>query len=339
MIDVPTKGKKYVLEHHFNGLPTLENFKLVDVDIPELQTGEILVEALFFSVDPYMRPYSARLLQEGSTMIGSQVAKVVATKNGEYPLGTRLVGYWGWSTHTVVNPSNVATGMIGSFTHFPDIGSLSPSLGLGAIGMPGNTAYFGLLEICQPKEGDVVVVTGAAGAVGSLVGQIAKIKGCYVIGFAGSDDKVKWLVDELGFDKAYNYKTADWDKSLKEAAPKGVDCYFDNVGGLLSTTIRNHMKDFGRISVCGSISTYNDKTPTMAPACEAAFVFKQLKMEGFLVGRWMSRWMEGLSQMTKWIQEGKIKVRETYTDGFENMPQAFIDMLNGVNTGKAIIKA
>lgn len=253
-------------------------------------------------------------------------------------MGTRLVGYWGWSTHSVVNPNNVATGMIGSFTHFPDIGNLSPSLGLGAIGMPGNTAYFGFLEICQPKEGDVVVVTGAAGAVGSLVGQIAKIKGCHVIGFAGSDDKVKWLVDEVGFDKAYNYKTADWDKCLKEAAPNGVDCYFDNVGGLLSTTIRNNMKDFGRISVCGSISTYNDKTPTMAPACEAAFVFKQLKMEGFLVGRWKSRWMEGLSQMTKWIQEGKIKVKETYTEGFEQMPQAFIDMLNGVNVGKAIIK-
>lgn len=231
--------------------------------------------------------------------------------------------------------------MMGAIQKLPDLGGLSPSLGLGAIGMPGNTAYFGFLEICQPKPGDVVVISGAAGAVGSLVGQIAKIKGCYVIGFAGHDDKVKWLVEELGFDKAYNYKTADWTASLKEAAPNGVDCYFDNVGGPFSSTVRNHMKDFGRISVCGAISVYNDDpfNPTVAPCAEPNFVFKQIKMEGFLVSRWIDRWQEGLTAMAQWISEGKIKVRETYTEGFEKMPEAFMGMMTGTNTGKAIIKA
>lgn len=333
-------AKRFSLVRHFEGLPTKDNFKLEDQELPELQDDEILVEALYFSVDPYMRPYVARLLKPGDTMIGGQVGKVIASKDKEYPVGEMLMTYSGWRTLTILNPKKmVGKDMMQSIFRLPNMGNLSPSLGLGAIGMPGNTAYFGFLELCQPKPGDVVVVSGAAGAVGSLVGQIAKIKGCYVIGYAGTDDKVKWLVDELGFDRAYNYKTVDWASSLKEAAPNGVDCYFDNVGGLFSTAVRDHMKLFGRISVCGSISTYNDQTPTMAPACEGAFVFKQLKMEGFLVQRWLNRWMEGLTQMTQWIQEGKIKARETHTDGFTKMPEAFIDMLTGGNTGKAIIKA
>lgn len=219
----------------------------------------------------------------------------------------------------------------------PELGSLSLGLGVGALGMPGNTAFFGFLEICQPKKGDVLVVSAAAGAVGSLVGQIGKIKGCKVIGFAGSDDKCEWLEKELGFDKAINYKTTDIAKSLKEAAPEGVDCYFDNVGGELSSIVIQQMRLFGRISVCGAISGYNDEEiQVVAP--QRFFIWNQLKMEGFIVHRWTDRWMEGINQMLEWIKEGKIKVEETVTDGFENMPQAFIDMLNGKNTGKALVK-
>lgn len=203
--------------------------------------------------------------------------------------------------------------------------------------MPGNTAYFGFLEICKPKEGETVVVTAAAGAVGCLVGQIAKIKGCHVIGFAGTDEKCKLLESEFGFDKAINYKVGDMTEELKKAAPKGVDCYFDNVGGELSSIIIEKMNFFGRISVCGSISGYNDQK-IMVPAPQIAFIFKQLTMEGFLVTRWADRWMEGIIQMLKWLQEGKIKYRETITDGFQNQPQAFIDMLQGKNIGKAIVK-
>ena len=203
--------------------------------------------------------------------------------------------------------------------------------------MPGNTAYFGLLEICQPKAGETVVVTGAAGAVGSLVGQIAKYKGCKVIGFAGSDDKCKWLEDELGFDKAINYKVGDLSKLLKEAAPKGVDCYFDNVGGEISATILEQMNLHGRISVCGAISGYNDQE-VQVPAPQKFFVFQQLKMEGFIVSKWSNRWIEGIQEVAKMIQSGNVKYHETITLGFEKMPQAFIEMLRGKNSGKAVVK-
>lgn len=315
-------------------------------ELPGLKDGEILCEALYLSVDPYMRPYSANW-PLGCTMKGGQVARVLESKNAKYPSGSMLVAYFGWRTHTVVNPDEqkskaAKTGdMFGMITQLPDLGNLSPSVGLGAVGMPGNSAYFGFLEICKPKAGDVVVVSGAAGAVGSLVGQIAKIKNCKVIGYAGSDDKVKYLVDELGFDYAFNYKkeAADkWKSSLKQSAPNGVDCYFDNVGGHLSTAIRSHMAPYGRISVCGAVSNYNETAPTMAPCPEPILVFRQIRMEGFLINRWVDRFDEGLLQMSQWIQEGKIKVKETQTEGFENMPKAFIDMLQGGNTGKAIIK-
>lgn len=203
--------------------------------------------------------------------------------------------------------------------------------------MPGNSAYYGFLDLCQPKEGEVVVVTAAAGAVGTIVGQIAKIKGCKVIGFAGSDDKCKWLEEELGFDKAINYKTGEVAKALQAAAPDGVDCYFDNVGGKLSHIIIDQMSMGGRISVCGAISVYNDQD-VMVPAFRT-FHRRQLRMEGFMNYRWIKQWMdEGMFVMLKWIQEGKIKYHETVTDGFENTSKCFIEMMSGKNVGKAIVK-
>lgn len=206
--------------------------------------------------------------------------------------------------------------------------------------MPGATAYFGFLEICKPKAGETVVVTGAAGAVGSLVGQIAKIKGCTVIGFAGSDDKVQWLEKELGFNKALNYKTVDVAKALKEAAPKGVDCYFDNVGGEISSIIISQMNEFGRVSVCGSISAYNEDPTKMPKATilQPSLVFKQLKIEGFIVWRWHDRWFEALSQLTEWIKDGKIIAKEHVTEGFDKVYDAFVGMLAGENHGKAVVK-
>nr|CAH7767876.1 unnamed protein product [Callosobruchus chinensis] len=202
-----------------------------------------------------------------------------------------------------------------------------------------NTAYFGFLELCQPKEGETVVVSGAAGAVGSIVGQIAKIKGCKVIGIAGSEEKGRWLVDELGFDHFINYKTQDIKAELKKLAPKGVDCYFDNVGGETTNNVMVNMNLFGRISMCGAISGYNGAPGKSSSIVQFPIVQKQLKVEGFIVTRWANRWMEGIDQLAKWIKEGKLKYRETVTDGFENMPKAFIDMLKGGNTGKAVVKA
>jgi prostaglandin reductase 1 len=243
----------------------------------------------------------------------------------------------GWRTHTIVNPKKIGAANEFYVLDF-DFGTLPESLALGSAGMPGNTAYFGFLEICQPKAGETVVISTAAGAVGSLVGQIAKIKGCRVIGFTSTDEKCKWLEQELGFDVAINYKTANLRKALKEAAPKGVDCYFDNVGGEISTIVIEQMNVFGRISVCGAISGYNDQE-IFVPAQQKFFIWNQLKMEGFLVPRWVDRWVEGVNQMLEWIKEGKIKYQETVTTGFENMPQAFIDLLDGKNVGKAIIKS
>lgn len=296
------------------------------------------MEAEYLSVDPYMRPYMASY-KPGVTMIGGQVAKILESKNAKYPTGAFIVGSFGWRTHTIVQPDvpNVSNPTF----LLPPLGKLPVSLGIGSLGMPGNTAYFGLLDLCQPKAGETIVVTGAAGAVGSLVGQIGKLKGCRVIGFAGSDEKCAWLEKELGFDKAINYKKGDMKAALREAAPKGVDCYFDNVGGELSSVIIFQMNPYGRIAVCGSISSYNLEAQDMPKVyiLQPQFVFKQLKMEGFLVWRWLDRWMEGITQIQKWIEGGQVKYHETITEGFENMPTAFIEMLRGANTGKAVIKA
>jgi len=330
-------GTRFVLKHHFVGMPKNEDFDLVEDNLPPLGDGHILIEALFLSVDPYMRPYVSRF-SPPMTMIGSGVYKVTESRDSAYPVGGTLVGNIGWVKKGVVNSKEIKD----QLRLIPDamIKGISPSLLLGACGMPGNTAYFGFLELCQPKSGETVVVNGAAGAVGSLVGQIAKIKGCKVIGFAGSDKKCEWLTKELGFDKAYNYKTTDVDVVLKEGAPNGVDCFFDNVGGIDATkVINNHMNTFGRISGCGAISGYNDSTPVTIPSTQGAMVFKQLKYEGFIVGRWLNCWMEGIQQMAQWIKEGKVKTEETVVNGFENMPDAFKGLFTGANVGKMVVKA
>lgn len=203
--------------------------------------------------------------------------------------------------------------------------------------MPGNTAYFGTTELLKPKSGETIAITGAAGAVGTLVGQLAKLRGCRVIGFAGTDDKCKWIENEYGFDKAINYKSPDLYKQFKEASPKGVDMFFDNVGGEVSSMIFSRMNDYGRVAVCGAIASYNSDIPKVN-AVQTMFVFKQLKMEGFLVWRWSDRWLEGITEMGKLVEDGALKYHETVTEGFENLPQAFIDMLRGKNYGKAIVK-
>jgi prostaglandin reductase 1 len=330
------RAKKFIYSTAFKGDPKLSDFTLEEEDLPELKDEEILIEAQFLSVDPYMSAYM-RNSPTNVLMIGGQVAKVIESKNEKYQKGTFVYAHVGWRNLTIVNPKDHKANM--AFYALPDnFEGLSPSLGVGILGAPGNTAYFGFLELCKPQPGETVVVTGAAGAVGSLVGQIAKIKGCKVIGFAGSDEKCKWLEDELKFDKAINYKVGNMAEALKKAAPGGVDCYFDNVGGELSSIIIHQMKLRGRISVCGSISGYSGNK-IMVPDPQKMFVFNQLKMEGFIVSRWDSQWMEGLTQMAKWVHEGKLKYHETFTNGFENMPKAFIEMLNGKNTGKAVVRA
>merc|ERR1719361_2323782 len=278
-----------------------------------------------------MLPYT-KSMTPPLTMIGSSVALVEESRNSKYPKGSSVISYAGWVERAVVNPESKASKMPMCVPAPPLPPAINPSLLLGACGMPGNTAYFGFLEICQPKAGETVVVTGAAGAVGSLVGQIAKIKGCHVIGFAGTDDKCQTLFKKYGFDKAYNYKKISAKDALKDGAPKGVDCFFDNVGGEDAVTVIKHMNKFGRITLCGAISTYNAVgEPTKVSATNADFIGNELKMEGIMVTRWANRWFEGIKQMGAWIKDGKIKVDETIVEGFEKMPDAFIGLFQGSN--------
>lgn len=268
--------------------------------------------------------------------------RVLESRNPNFPTGAHVCGTFGWRTHTVFNPITYKTNVPSVPPYvLPSFGELPLSLGLGLLGLPGNTAYFGFTEICQPKPGEIVVVSGAAGAVGNMVGQIAKIKGCKVIGIAGSDEKCKWLTEEMGFDHAINYKTETISEVLKNYAPNGVDCYFDNVGGAISSSVIAQMREFGRISVCGSTSSYD--TPESewlkVPILQPHFIMKRLKMEGFLVYTWADKWIDGITQMKNWSDEGKLKYRETITNGFENIPQALVDMLHGKNFGKAVVKA
>ncbi|XP_069818200.1 prostaglandin reductase 1-like [Dendropsophus ebraccatus] len=325
-------SKSWTMVKHFKGAPKPEDFKLIEKELPSLQDGEILLESVFLSVDPYMRPYSGKLLKEGDVMIGSQVARIIESKNSAFPVGGYYVANSGWTTHFISN----GKGLNPLPSEWPQ--SLPRSLALGVVGMPGLTAYFGLLEICSPKKGDVVLVNSAAGAVGSVVGQIAKIKGCKVVGSAGSDDKIQYL-KEIGFDEAFNYKTvSSLEEALKKASPEGYDCYFENVAGKFADAALPQMKDFGRIAVCGAISMYNDAVPPSGPYIQPLILFKQLRMEGFIVSRWTDRYIEGQKQLLQWVLEGKVKYHEHITKGFENMPAGFMGMLKGENTGKAIIQ-
>lgn len=333
-----TSARKYVVKNHFKGVPKREDYELVEFVIPPLIDGEVLVKAEWISVDPYLRAYNSYQAVPYD-QFSYQVGVVVESKDSNYPIGTRVVAHKGWCDHYVFTPSTQPNTPKDRIYKLPDLQGLSPSLGVGAVGMPGATAYFGFLEICKPKAGETVVVTGAAGAVGSLVGQIAKIKGCRVIGFAGTDDKVKWLEEELGFDKAFNYKTVDVPAALKEAAPNGIDCYFDNVGGEISSQIISKMNVYGRVSVCGSISAYNEDLTKLPKATilQPSLVFNQIKVEGFLVWRWNDQ-SKAFAEIIPWIQSGKLKVKEHVTEGFDKLFDAFIGMLAGENYGKAVVK-
>jgi len=270
-------------------------------------------------------------VQLGEVMGGGAVGKVISSNNNNFPEGTIVEGPFGWQEYAVSSGQGVRK-------IDPKLAPISTALGV--LGMPGLTAYFGLLDICNPQPGETVVVSGAAGAVGSLVGQIAKIKGCRAIGIAGADDKVAYLSDELGFDAAFNYKTVtDYYKKLKELCPKGIDVYFDNVGGPITDAVFGLINTKARVSICGQISQYNLEQPEMGPRIIlVSLLVKQAKAEGFLVFQYANRYAEGLKQMAEWILQGKLKYREDIEHGIENAPRAFMEMLKGRNTGKQLVK-
>jgi NADPH-dependent curcumin reductase CurA len=263
--------------------------------------------------------------------VGGAVGQVIESKSPDYAAGDYAVGWWGWQEQTAV-PARFAQKLD------PQAAPLSTALGI--LGMPGMTAYFGFLDLCQPKAGETVVVSGAAGAVGSAVGQIARIQGCRVVGIAGGAVKAQHLVEDLGFDAALDYKaTDDYGARLEELCPGGVDCYFDNVGGAISDAVFRQMNVFGRVSVCGQISLYNLDRPEQGPRLLPLVLTKQIRVEGFIVTRFAPRFAEGHAQMAAWLREGRLRYRETVVEGFDNLPRAFIAMLEGANTGKMLVKA
>jgi NADPH-dependent curcumin reductase CurA len=330
-------NKQIVLAARPTGFPKDSDFKLVESPIPTAADGQILVRSIFVSVDPYMRgrmndvkSYAPPVPIDG-VMGGGAVAKVIQSNNPVFKEGDIVEGMFGWQEYAVSNGQGVRK-------IDPSLAPISTALGI--LGMPGLTAYFGLLEIGKPQPGETVVVSGAAGAVGSIVGQIAKIKGCRAVGIAGADDKVTYLTGELGFDAAFNYKTVDdYYERLKELCPKGIDVYFDNVGGAITDAVFRLINTKARISICGQISQYNlEKLETGPRLILTSLLVKQARAEGFLVFQFADKYPEALGQMARWLKQGKLKYAEDIEHGIANTPRAFMAMLKGRNTGKQLVK-
>ncbi len=313
------------------------NFKSESVPVPEAGPGQILVRNLYLSLDPAIRGWMndadsyIEPIAVGGVMRGGTVGIVVASNAPDYSVGDHVFGMGGWQDFAVHGPEGMPNKL-------PEGTGLPWTNFLSVLGITGLTAYFGLLDIADPKPGETVVVSTAAGAVGSIVGQIAKIKGCRVVGIAGADDKCKWIVDDLGFDAAINYKTQDVAKELRKACPNKIDVYFDNVGGDILNTVLGMINIHARISICGAITQYNATAPVPGPSNYLTLLTKRSTMQGFVVLDYQARFMEGIMQISQWLMQGKIKHREDIVDGLENAPKAMHKLFNGTNTGKLIVK-
>lgn len=330
-----SKQRQIHLAKRPEGMPSMEHFNIVEADIPSPKDGEVLLRALYLTVDPYMRgrmrdakSYVAPF-QLNEPLNGGVVAEVEESKSSHFTQGDIVIGHLNWEEYSVVNEKHLRK-------IDPSVAPITTHLGI--LGMPGQTAYFGLLDIGQPKEGETVVVSGAAGAVGSVVGQIAKIKGCRVVGIAGSDDKINYIKNELGFDEGINYKTQDVYQALKDACPDGIDVYYENVGGEIGDAAISLLNKFARIPVCGAISSYNKKEADLGPRVQGKLIQTSSLMKGFTVGDYSDRFNEGAEQLGKWLQEGKLKYEETIVEGFENVPNAFFGLFEGKNLGKQLVK-
>jgi NADPH-dependent curcumin reductase CurA len=332
-----TMSREIQLAARPQGAPVDSNFATVERELGQPGDGEVLVRNLFLSVDPYMRgrmndvksytpPFALN-----ETMTGGAVGEVLASGADGLNVGDLVLHDQGWRTHALL-PARVARKV-------DAMDGVSPSAYLGILGMPGLTAYAGLLDVAAFKAGDVVFVSGAAGAVGSAVGQIAKLKGAArVIGSAGSADKVAHLIEKLGFDAAFNYKDGPVTSLLREAAPDGIDVYFDNVGGNHLEAALFSFNTFGRAALCGAISQYNATEAPRAPRNLALAIGKQLTLKGFIVGTYSHLFPQFVQEVGGWIASGQLHYDETVVDGIENMPAAFMGMLTGQNTGKMVVR-
>jgi NADPH-dependent curcumin reductase CurA len=327
--------KQIILSSRPKGIPVLGNFEIKNIELPELKDNEILLETMFLSVDPYMRgrmndaksyapPYEI-----GKPITGGVIAKVIKSNAAKFKENDLVTGNLPWQQYCITTEEGLLK--INS--------SLAPpSYFLGILGMPGLTAYFGFLHIGKPKTGDTVVVSGAAGAVGIVVGQIAKLKGCRLVGIAGSDEKVKILKEEFGFDEVINYKkSTNIKKSIAEVCPKGVDIYFDNVGGEISDAVISNINFHARIVLCGQIALYNNIDVPMGPRLQPMLLTRSVLMQGFIIGNYQTQFSEGYNQLSLWLKEGKLKYKETIVKGFDNLPDALLGLFEGDNIGKMIV--
>ncbi|MFB6253656.1 MAG: NADP-dependent oxidoreductase [Halobacteriaceae archaeon] len=318
-----------------DGMPDESTFHFVETDRPTPGPEELLIKNLYVSVDPYMRgrmrdsesyapPWSVDDVIPART-----VGEVIQSNHPDFEPGDFVYGYHEWAEYSTNSGNSVQT-------VDPDLAPL-PSW-LGVLGMTGRTAYFGMLEVGQPKPGETAVISGAAGAVGSIAGQIASLAGCSVIGIAGSDEKTRYLTSELGFDEAINYKTDTVPDALDTYCPEGVDLYFDNVGGEITDAVIERLATDATVVVCGQIALYNEEETPVGPRHFWKLVETRARVEGFLVGDYQSQYEAANEQLAEWIENDDIAYRETIKEGFENIPEAFIGLFEGVNIGKLVVQ-
>ena len=329
-------NREWVLAKRPAGEPSMDCFELEETETAALTTGELLVQTRYLSVDPYMRGRMsdsesyAEPWAVGEPLNGGIVGEVVEAETDAYDTGDLVTGEGTWAEYSVMDAADVTA---------VDPSVAAPEAYLGVLGMPGRTAYFGLLEVGDPSPGETVVVSGAAGAVGSVVGQIAKLNGCRVVGFAGTDEKTTWLTEELGFDAAINYKSTDgYQAALADAAPGGVDVYFDNVGGPITDAVFTQLNLDARVAVCGQIAHYNDETVPTGPRKLPQLIAPRATVQGLLVGDFANRFGVATEQLSEWVASGDLSHRETVVEGLSNAPDAFLGLFSGDNIGKQVVQ-
>lgn len=340
MTQSSTINRRIVLASRPAAAPTPANFRLEQTAVPVPAAGQFLLRADYLSLDPYMRgrmsdaPSYSPPVEIGGVMTGGTVSRVVTSQHPDYQAGDLVMAYTGWQDYAVSDGTGV-TRLDPAMAH--------PSYALGLFGMPGFTAYAGLLDIGQPQAGETVVVAAATGAVGSVVGQIARLKGCRVVGIAGGAEKCRYAVEELGFDACIDHRTSDLAQQLAQACPQGIDVYFENVGGAVFEAVLPLLNVHARVPVCGLIAQYNGVTPNAAlmTALPRKLLTTRIRMQGFIIFDYYQRagyFAEFFRDMSTWVAAGKIKYREDVVQGLENAPQAFIGLLEGKNFGKLVVQ-
>lgn len=328
-------NRRYVFAQRPHGMPTGEEFELVEEAMPSPGRNQALIRSCYLSVDPYMRgrmregPSYAPPWQVGESPTAGAVGRVEASDIVGLPVGSLVAGTWDWAEYVLSD---------GHGLRRLDPSGAPPRAALGVLGMPGLTAYFGTFDVARPRTGDTFVVSAAAGAVGSLAGQLAKQAGCRVVGIAGTKEKIDFLREELAFDAAVDYRAeGDLKGALRDACPTGVDAYFDNVGGAVTAAVAPLMNTHGRVAVCGQIATYN-QTRREPPDVAWDLVGRRLRIEGFLVSDFQPRFAEALARLEHWVLSGRLRYRETIVEGFERMPEALVGLFKGSNFGKQVVK-